>query len=256
MNLLQLERLHDSVAERSGWDFSRVRDRRDPVPWEYHEVVRAYLHPDHRVLDVGTGGGERFLRLAPYFGQGLGTDISKDMIATARANTAPDMASKVAFQVMPAEHLDLEDESFDVVLNRHANLCPAEIVRVLRPGGRFITQQVGDRNTEHICRVFGCTAGGEYSVSRWDDVPAVREELRALGCDIEVWGEYDVRYWFLDLESFVFWLKAIPMPEDFSPRHHWQQVSAILEATGTPEGVVLSNEQRLLLVARKSGGGA
>lgn len=246
----ELTRLCQSVEERSGWDFSRVRDRRDPVPWEYHDVVRGYLKPDHRVLDVGTGGGERFLRLAPYFGRGLGTDISEEMIATARANTTPDLAGTVDFRVMPAENLELDDESFDVVLNRHANLCPAEIFRVLRPGGRFITQQVGDRNTELICRVFGCTPGGEYGASRWDDVPAVREELRALGCEIEVWAEYDVRYWFLDLESFAFWLKAIPMPEDFEPDRHWEQVARIVTASATPDGI-LSNEHRLLLVARK-----
>ncbi len=247
----ELTRLCNLVEERSGWDFSSVQDRRDPVPWEYHDVVRGYLRPDDIVLDVGTGGGERFLRLAPYFGQGLGTDISEEMIATARANTTADLASKVTFRVMPAEHLELEDESFDVVLNRHANLCPAEIVRVLRPGGRFITQQVGDRNTELICRVFGCTPGGEYDASLWDDVPAVRDELQALGCEIEAWAEYDVRYWFLDLQSFAFWLKALPMPEDFRPERHWEQVARILAESAGPDGI-LSNEHRLLLVARKA----
>ena len=31
-----------------------------------------------------------------------------------------------------------------------------EAARVLRPGGYFITQQVGARNTQNICALFGC----------------------------------------------------------------------------------------------------
>jgi len=54
-------RIAESVGKRSSWDFSRVRDEREPVPWDYTEVVRRYLRPDDRVLDLGTGGGERFL---------------------------------------------------------------------------------------------------------------------------------------------------------------------------------------------------
>jgi hypothetical protein len=41
------------------------------------------------------------------------------------------------------------------LLNRHAPTVVAEIVRVLGPGGVFITQQVGRRNTENIHSVFG-----------------------------------------------------------------------------------------------------
>ncbi len=64
MNYEGLRRIAESVGERSGWDFSRVRDERDPVPWDYSEVVRRYLRPEDRVLDVGTGGGEIFIELA------------------------------------------------------------------------------------------------------------------------------------------------------------------------------------------------
>ena len=61
MTLKELKRIAASVGERQGWDFSRVRDERDPVPWDYLDVVRNYLRPSDRVLDVGTGGGEKFL---------------------------------------------------------------------------------------------------------------------------------------------------------------------------------------------------
>jgi len=45
MTLEELKRIAASVGERQGWDFSRVRDERDPVPWDYIDVVRRYLRP-------------------------------------------------------------------------------------------------------------------------------------------------------------------------------------------------------------------
>ena len=59
MELDELRCIAASVGEREGWDFTRVRDAREPMPWDYLDVVRCYLQPSDRVLDVGTGGGEK-----------------------------------------------------------------------------------------------------------------------------------------------------------------------------------------------------
>src|SRR5919199_1701398 len=83
-----LRQIADGIAPIHGWDFSKMRSRRDPVPWDYQDVVRAYLNPTSQVLDVGTGGGERFLRLAPYFGSGVGVDPDPDMLRAAHENAA------------------------------------------------------------------------------------------------------------------------------------------------------------------------
>lgn len=45
MTLEELRCIAASVGERQGWDFSRVQDERDPVPWDYIDVVRRYLRP-------------------------------------------------------------------------------------------------------------------------------------------------------------------------------------------------------------------
>src|ERR687887_1235805 len=87
-----LARLSDEVGALRGWDFSRMSTSRDPVPWDYLEVARRYLRPTDRVLDLGTGGGERFLELAPSFGEGVGIDAFDAMVATARENTPAALA--------------------------------------------------------------------------------------------------------------------------------------------------------------------
>ncbi len=129
----ELRRIATSVGARRGWDFSRMRETQDPAPWDYADIARAYLAPDSHVLDIGTGGGERFLALADSFRSGVGIDASPEMIATAQENLPPALASKISFAVMPAQRLTFPSASFDVMLNRHAPVEATEVARVLRP---------------------------------------------------------------------------------------------------------------------------
>jgi len=246
-----LRHIAASVGERRGWDFSRVHDERDLVPWDYAEVVRRYLRPTDRALDVGTGGGERFLSLAPYLGTGVGIDISPQMIETALANKAAARADNVSFDVMPAEALRFADAEFDVVLNRHSAVDVGETLRVLRPGGYFIMQQVGQRNLGNICALFGCGPGGEYAYDpQQEEVGPLAEAFRQRGARVVCTAEYDVGYRFLDVQSLVFLLKAVPIPEDFGIEKHWRQVDRIITDYHTPRGIE-TNEHRELLVVQK-----
>jgi SAM-dependent methyltransferase len=250
LTLKVLRRIAASVDERRGWDFSKVRDARDPVPWDYADVVRRYLQPSHHVLDIGTGGGERFLALASYLSTGVGIDADPAMIRVARENRAPSLAGKITLEVMCAEALRFSDDTFDVVLNRHAPVQVQEIARVLRPDGYFITQQVGARNARNICAVFGCGPGGEYEVDPAQDTARLAAAFQQNGCTVIGRAEYDVRYWFQDVESFVFWLQAIPLPEDFNIETHWRGVNRMITAYRTPKGIE-TNEHRQLLIVHK-----
>jgi SAM-dependent methyltransferase len=246
----ELRRIAASVGARRGWDFSRMRETQEPAPWDYADIVRTYLTPDSHVLDIGTGGGERFLALADAFRSGVGIDASAEMIATAQENLPPVLTDRIGFAVMPAQRLTFAPASFDVVLNRHAPVDAAEVTRVLRSGGVFLTQQVGARNTANICSIFGCTPGGTHASEPSQTPEALRAAFLEAGCRIVAEGEYDVRAWFLDVESLLFWLQAVPLPEDFAIERHWRQVDAIISGYSTERGIE-TNVHRTLLVARK-----
>jgi SAM-dependent methyltransferase len=251
----ELLRIAAAVGQRRGWDFSQVRDDRDPVPWDYAEVVRRYVQPSSRVMDVGTGGGERFLALAPYYGTGVGIDNDPAMIAAACENRPASLIDKVSFQVMPAEGLEFFNDAFDVVLNRHSAVHVGEAARVLAPGGFFITQQVGPLNTHNICSLFRCGPGGEYAQDATQTLPVLADGFLQQGCRVICRAEYNVRYWLLDIASLVFWLKAIPIPEDFDMAQHWPLVDHILSTFTTPRGIQ-TNEHRELLIVHKEQNGA
>jgi SAM-dependent methyltransferase len=83
-----LDELLADVAPRRGWDFSSMKVLRQPVPWNYKDLVPRYLRPADYVLDVGTGGGETLTALAGSFGHGLGIDLDPEMVRLAAANSA------------------------------------------------------------------------------------------------------------------------------------------------------------------------
>lgn len=251
----RLKSIAATVDPRRGWDFSRMRTEREPVPWDYLAVVRSYLQPTDAVLDVGTGGGEKLLSLSSHLATGVGIDPDPDMIQVARENGAAHPA--VTFAEMSAEALALPEATFDVVLNRHAPIVASEVVRVLKPGGYLVTQQVGAENMANIraeFRACGDRRATDRPALGDDDHRALRDALARHDCRIVATGAYDVRYWVKDIPSLVFWLTAIAggheVPAGFSIDRDWQTVSRIITKYSTVNGV-LTNEHRTLLIAQK-----
>jgi arsenite methyltransferase len=159
-------------------------------------VAVAALHEGETVLDLGSGGGIDVLLSARRVGPSgtvYGLDMTDEMLALAQRNAREAGATNVHFLKGMIEAIPLSAESVDVVIsNCVVNLSPekdkvlAEIVRVLRPGGRVgITDVVAeDRLTaqdraargSHV----GCIAGA-LSVSEY------REGLAEVGLvDVDV----------------------------------------------------------------------
>ena len=123
--------------------------------WDYLDVVPRYLRPSDAVLDVGTGAGEMLRVLASSFGCGLGIDADPEMVWLAREKPAP---GNLSFQVC-SKQLDSVPGFFDMILDRHAPFDLSAIAARLRPGGYFITQQVGERNMAYVKAALGHAPG-------------------------------------------------------------------------------------------------
>lgn len=98
-----------------------------------------------RVLDIGGGGGEPSLTVAPLVGSsGLVayTDPAAGMVRSASEEATRRGIGNIQFHQCPAEHLPFPDASFDAAVGRLSVMfIPeianglAEILRVLKPAG-------------------------------------------------------------------------------------------------------------------------
>ena len=244
MTINQLKKIYDSVGNLTGWDFSRMKDEKETVPWDYIEIVLRFIRPTDYVLDIGTGGGERFIELSKHFSKGIGIDPVTEMINTAIKNATLDNNTKVSFELMGAEDIQFPKNTFDIVINRHAPVVPKEVTEVLKTGGYFITQQVSKDNMQNLKQAF------KYKKIWQNAVAILARDFEIGGCRIIAIGKYNINYWVKDIESLVFWLKAVDLPENFNIENHGQQLSQYIRQFTTPKGF-LTNEARELLIVQK-----
>lgn len=141
----------EDAARMKGWDFSHLRGRYEEeqdLPWDYEQVVRAFLRPDKELLDMDTGGGEFLLSLGHPRNKTSATEGWLPDADICRQRLAP---LGIRFQqVDGGGPLPFADGAFDLILNRHGSYGPAEVYRLLRPGGKFITEQVGAQNDREL----------------------------------------------------------------------------------------------------------
>jgi len=97
-----------------------------------------------KILDVGTGTGFLALLFAEMGHNVTGIDISRGMLEKARHN-ADKLKLTVDFMHCDAENLPFEDETFDIVLNRHLlwtipspKVAIDEWCRAVKSGGRIM----------------------------------------------------------------------------------------------------------------------
>lgn len=103
--------------------------------------------PGERILDIGCGCGQTSLQLAERVGPSgdvLGLDISRPMLAVARARTASPDAARPRFVEGDAQTFDFDQGAFDAAFSRFGWMfftdpaaAFANIRRALRPGGRL-----------------------------------------------------------------------------------------------------------------------
>jgi SAM-dependent methyltransferase len=253
----ELQAISDEVGELEGWDFSRVRVVEDEPPWQYDDVVRRHLTATSVALDLGTGGGEVFLSFAPLLHSGYGIEQDRGRLRTAVRNQREAATENIRFLAMDVDRLGFLDRSFDVVLAKYANYHVGEVLRLLRPGGVFITQQMGDRDTQNIFDTFGWGSYGyywrtQYAVrgSFYKPTMAAAREFEAAGCEIVRCDEYDLCQYYQDVGSLVFFLKASPLPWPFDPETYAAPLTKLLENHGSERGIQTNAHRELLVVRR------
>ena len=84
---MEKEREYEYYENVKNWDFSMINFEVEKVTgWSFFDTLNDLAKPTDKILDLGTGGGEKLLQKFPEVREILGTDYSEGMIETANEN--------------------------------------------------------------------------------------------------------------------------------------------------------------------------
>jgi SAM-dependent methyltransferase len=246
----EFERLMNEAwqHEFAGWDFNFISGRfvENPPSWDYRAIVMERIKSAHALLDLDTGGGEFLSSLQPLPPGTCATEGYPPNVPIAAARLDP-FGVKV-FNTHAAVRLPFEESAFDIVINRHGGILAPEIARVLKTGGRFITQQVGDRNCILLNEALQNIP--DFTFSEWS-LERAAKQLETGGLRILERKEEFPTAEFKDIGAVVYYLKAISWQvSDFSIDKYYDRLAEI-QQTIQEKGAFVVSEHRFLIEAEK-----
>lgn len=214
----------------SGWDFSwiahRVRD--DPLPWDYAAEAEVLLANAHAALDIDTGDGDALASFDVLPPVVVATEGFAPHVPLARCRLA---GRRAEVREQPDSVIPANSSEFDLVINRHGRLDASEVARVLRPGGRLITQQVGSSNESELSDAFGVGA----PPTRWN-LDVATTQLQQAGLTIDTTADSKPAVHYADIGAVVYQLRLVSWQiPGFSPdryRDQLRKIFAVIDADG------------------------
>lgn len=253
MEIKNREHFEHLIAEAtgqafSGWDFSYIQNRwkESPLRWDYPQIVRNYIQAEISLLDIDTGGGELLSSFQPLPHVTYATETYPPNVIVARNRLEP-LGVKVV-QPEKRNALPFTDCFFDLVINRHGSYSPGEILRILKPGGIFVTQQVGGENNFELNKMLQEYPQFEYSY--WTLMLAV-DQLKESGLQILEQKEEFPETTITDIGALVFHLKVVSWQiADFSVEKYYEKL-AVIHNLIQEKGNFKIRSHRFLIVAKK-----
>lgn len=248
-DIIESWKQEEKIAKIKGWDFSHLNGRwsddADSLPWNYRETVLKYLRPELKILDIDTGGGEFVLSLGHPCENISVTEGYEPNFKLCKKTLSP---LGITVEKSSDTLLPFPNESFDLVLNRHGDLNPKEIFRVLKQDGIFITQQVGAYNDREFVKLLLPTSPIPFPDQQ---LQTRSEEFEKEGFEILEENEAFHSIRFYDTGALVWFAKIIEWEfPNFSVSKHLKniiQAQELLDENECIEGTA----HRFYFVAKK-----
>jgi SAM-dependent methyltransferase len=239
----------EEQAPFSGWDFSHLDGRmlEEQPPWSYSTRAAELMRRSSAMVDLGTGGGERLLKLKEHWpAKVVATEEYPPNFRLATQRLAPLGVKVVEVRLTDTDPMPFGDGEFALVLDRHSAFNPREVARMLTPGGAFFTQQVHGRWAEDLLAVFGAKP-------QWPDASLAKyvPQLQAAGLEIVERRDWSGQLVFTEVGAIVYYLRAVPwLVPGFSVATHQQALLALQRQLESGQPLSFT-ARKYLLEARK-----
>lgn len=232
-----------------GWTFPHMEGRilEDVEPWSYMQRAKELMVKADSVCDLETGGAERLIEMQDVWPKTVvATEAYPPNVKLARERLDPLGATLIDTKTSTVLPIPLEDESFDLIINRHSSFNPAELWRVLTPGGTFYTQQV------HGYMIHDLLAAFNAPIPWPEATPEINVPLlEAAGFEIIESEDWTGKITYTDVGAIVYYFKTVPwMIEGFSVDTHLDYLIALQKRLET-EGSLQFETKKYMIEAQK-----
>lgn len=235
-------------AHFSGWDFQFLANRffETEPPWDYREIVLSHLPESSALLDMGTGGGEFLSSLPNLPPFTAATEGWFPNLEIARKRLQPLGIAVHSFD--QDDKLPFKDEQFDLLINRHESFSVGELMRILKPGGTFITQQVGGLDNYELNQFLAPDI--PFPFEHWNLETAINQ-LQNSGFEILDKMRAKITYTFQDIGAIVYYLKVCEWQiPGFSVENYMNQLHDLHQLIAE-KGAFRTSGERFLIQAQK-----
>lgn len=232
-----------------GWDFSHIENRHKcfNLPWNYKDIINSFLKDSHKLLDMGTGGGEFLLTLNHPFKSTSVTESFPPNIELCKTKLSPLGINII--QTYDDNHIKIDNNTFDIIINRHESFNPTEVLRILKTKGYFITQQVGGLNNNDLSKKIIKDFNPPFVDNTLENNTYM---LKKTGFEIKMAKEAFTPIHFFDVGAFVYFAKIIQWEfPDFSVDKYLDKLIELQKEIDR-NGYIEGTEHRFIIIAYKN----
>ena len=204
----------DFYEKTKNWSFDEFEIETEKLTdWDLYEILNKLSNKETKILDLGTGGGEKVLKEFPECAEIIGTDFSQEMINTANNNLRKSGRKNISFRLMDNLNMDVPNDYFDIVVARNTVINPQQIYDCLKPGGYLLIRGVDNFDCWSMKMLFGMGQG--YNEEKPISIVDYENVINAGFKNVELVPIHEREYF---KDSFVFkeFLKKVPILKDFS----------------------------------------
>ena len=211
---MKQEKEKEYYEEIKDWDFSKFEIETESLTnWDLYEILNKIANKDSKILDLGTGGGEKVIERFPECKEILATDFSEAMIETAKKNLKESGRKNITFRIMDNLNMNVPEDYFDVVVARNTPTDPKQIYKCLKDGGYLLIHGVDRDDCWSLKVLFG--KGQGYTDIKPISLIDYENVLKAGFRDVELVPLHEREY-FKNEYLFKEFLKKVPIIDDFS----------------------------------------
>ena len=234
-----MEKEYEFYNKLKNWEFSKIKYEEEYLTqWDMYEILNNCCTSQSKVLDLGTGGGEKVLTKFPNVSEILATDFSEEMIKTANENLKNANKKNIIFRQMDNLNMDTSDEYFDIVVARHTPTNAKQIYKTLKTNGILILRGVDKLDCWELKRIYG--RGQSYN----DNIPISQidyENILEAGFKKVELVPIHVREYYKSREDLISLLLKTPILDHFSQNNdiNLNIIDKYIKNNTTEKGILL-----------------